>query len=666
MPVDHANDWVRTLNLDNLEPYERASAAWNDRHGLFTLTWTDPSVSGLQAFLPMVGARDDFLLNPLLRWRLIEDDKEIPLVFKIRVYRPERVTEKDEAGEFTLTAIAAWPVRNALAVEFQIENTSARARDIRIAFDYPGKNILPDWDWRGLYPRPPEGAHPWEWSHAPAHIVSIEGEPEGSWSTLITYFDHGEHIEWVRAHVAGLRAGDPVEIVCIADLSDRKLHLAAGETTKFTVTMGFGIYRWKARNAQAAAIRSLDAGWSPDDETERIRSLLKRAPALPPKYAGQPRCERMYAQALCSLNSIYARGDGGYIGEKHIPFPAKSFWTHAFFWDTAFTNIGACEFIPELCQESVEAFADNVTPRGSWPSTLCDGHRAGEGQAPVMAWSAWRTFEISGDKAWLERIYKPLVGIYRFWFRHHSSPRGLAMWYNGGQIADNDARFDPCFGGEERGNTNFTGLESPDINAFFVVELDRYARMADVLGKPDETVLWRRERDALAQKIVDLMYFPEHFMFFDVATGTRKIFSGCKGPNMFLPLWAEVPLPENEIRGVIEKHMLNPDEFYRPRPFPSLSFDDPKFDPLGYWRGRIWPHIGALMLEILWKYGYEKEAEQAADWFVELYARSPWLRENFAGAEIETRDGVPGQSWAAATVVRLLLQRYRTDQKNNA
>jgi glycogen debranching enzyme len=281
-----------------------------------------------------------------------------------------------------------------------------------------------------------------------------------------------------------------------------------------------------------------------------------------------------------------------------------------------------------------------------------------------MAWSAWRTYEISGDKAWLERIYTPLTWIYTFWFKYHASPRGLAMWYNGAQIADNDARFDPCFEGKERGNENFTGFESPDINAFFIVELDRYARMAEVLGKPDEAAVWRRDRDDLAKKIVDFMYFPEHTMFFDVAIGTRNIFSGCKGPNMFLPIWAGVPLPEKEIHRIIETHMLNPAEFFGPRPFPSLSYDDPKFDPLGYWRGRVWPHIGALMLEILWKFGYEKEAEQAASWYIDLYAKSPWLHECFAGSETETREvGVPGQSWAAATVVRLLLQRYRTDHE---
>jgi len=542
------------------------------------------------------------------------------------------VTELDDASDLRVTTTAAWPARNALAVTFSVENLSRGPRNITFSFDFPGKNVPPDWDWRERFPRPLEGDHPGTWSREPVHIVSIDGEPEGSWSTLITFFDHGEHIEWTRTHVAGLRSGDPVEIICLTDLSDRVLHLDAGEVEVFTIVMGFGIYRWKARNARAAGLQSLSKGWTPEVETNRILGLLHRAPSLPKKYGGQSRYERMYAQAICSLNSLYVQGDGGYIGEKHIPFPAKSFWTHAFFWDTAFTNIGACEFLPELCQESVEAFADNVTPRGSWPGTLCDRHRAGEGQAPVMAWSVWRIFEISGDKEWLERIYRPLTDIYYFWFKYHVSPRGLAMWYNGGQIADNDARFDPCFSGEERGNANFTGLESPDINAFFVVELDRFARIADVLAKPKEAELWRRKRDELAQKIVDLMYFPEQAMFFDVAIGTRKIFSGCKGPNMFLPLWAGVPLPEKEIHRVIETHMLNPDEFYGPHPFPSLSYDDPKFDSLGYWRGRVWPHIGTLMVEILWKYGYEKEAEQVADWYLDLYAKKPWFMECFAGS----------------------------------
>jgi len=152
----------------------------------------------------------------------------------------------------------------------------------------------------------------------------------------------------------------------------------------------------------------------------------------------------------------------------------------------------------------------------------------------------------------------------------------------------------------------------------------------------------------------------------DVAEGTREIFSGVKGPNMFFPLLLhDLPLPEDEVRRIIESHMLSPDEFFRPLPFPSLSYDDPKFDPKGYWRGRVWPHIGFIMLQILWKHGYRDQADQCAGWFLDLYNQTPWFHETYYAAPLEAEQpsrpthGVREYNWAQATVIRLLLRRYR-------
>jgi hypothetical protein len=53
----------------------------------------------------------------------------------------------------------------------------------------------------------------------------------------------------------------------------------------------------------------------------------------------------------------------------------------AFFWDTSFSCIGAREFDPMMCQQAIEWFVDNASPRGRLPGTLCDTHRADKGQA---------------------------------------------------------------------------------------------------------------------------------------------------------------------------------------------------------------------------------------------------------------------------------------------
>jgi putative isomerase len=371
----------------------------------------------------------------------------------------------------------------------------------------------------------------------------------------------------------------------------------------------------------------------------------------------------MYAHAILGLNSLFIQGEGGYCGERRLPWTTKDWLAIAFFWDTSFSCVGAREFDPAMCQEAIACFVDNASPRGGLPGTLCDTHRAGEGQAPIMSWAAWSIHQRGADRDWLAHVYPGLAGYCRFWFKYHSSPRGLAQFYNAGQIGDNDPRFDPVYN-RPQGNEPVSGLESPDLNAFFVVEMRCLANMADTLGLKDEAGQWRAAASQLAQRIVDTLYFPDEAMFFDVREGTHDKFSGVKNPNMVLPLWAGVPLPARDARRVVEEHMLNPDEFFRELPFPSVSYDHPQYDPQGYWRGRIWPHVVYWMIQTLWAAGYPAQAELTADRLLALLQRSPWFHENYASATGEGWNaaagiGFPDYNWSHATVIELLLERYK-------
>jgi len=127
---------------------------------------------------------------------------------------------------------------------------------------------------------------------------------------------------------------------------------------------------------------------------------------------------------------------------------------------------------------------------------------------------------------------------------------------------------------------------------------------------------------------------------------------------MFLPLWAGIPLPAGEVARVIESPMLNSDEFFRERPFPSVSYDDPQYDGGGYWRGRNW------MIQALWRHGYHAEAELTADRLLAMFLRTPWIHENYNSAtgegwDAEHRMGFPDYNWSCATVIELLLERYK-------
>jgi hypothetical protein len=648
-PVDHT--WADHVNLDDLVPYTVPTAAWSDRYSDIAITWERPDEPGIQRLQSVVGWAGTKITDNLLTWKLREAGETLPLKLTHRNYRPDKVIESDMAGDLEVTATSAFPAWDAIAVRFSIKNPAANDRDITLDFDYPGKGVAPDW--KGPFPA--------------GLIVSVENEPEGSWSTLYKHREHGRNVVWVRDYVAGMTQDTTLELSCIADLSSHKLHIAPKGEAHFTIVMAMGRNRGRAQTVYQEATQKLAKGWTPDDETARIRDLLRKAQPLAPKYRGNPKYERLYAHAITSMNSAFIRGEGGYTGTTRIPYTGKEGIGIAFFWDTSFTAVGAREFEPALGEESLENFVDNPSPRGALPGTLSDTHRAGEGQAPIMCWAAWHVYQSSHDKAWLARVYPGLVGDIDFWTKYHTSPRGLAEYFNAGQIGDNDARFDRVYNrstGDAHNNEPVSGFESPDLNAFLVMEMRSLAMMAKELGLSNDEAQWKERADKLAKLIVDACYFPDEAMFYDVVEGTHEKFSGVKNPNMFLPLWAGVPLPEGDVRRIIEQHMLNPNEFFRELPFPSLSYDNPKYDSAGYWRGRIWPHFVYWMAQTLWRAGYHKEAELTADRELVMMQKEPWLMENFNSdpkriGKIGEQDSQPEYIWTESAAIELLLERYK-------
>ena len=636
-----ADESTARVNLDNLAPFTNATVAWSDRHSNVALGWPRQDEPGLQCLISIVGWGGPQITERLLNWNLFEGGKSLALTIESRNFRPDKVIEIDAAKGLELTVIAAWPARNALALELTFANRTAEPRTLELNFDYPGKGQKPDW----------KGPCPVN------KFVSLENEPEGSWSTLYFHKEHGRNALWVRDFVAGMSDDTTLELVCLADLTPRQIRLNPNGKASLTIPVGLGRYRGPAREALEEAAAKIARGWTANEETERWLATLRKAPPLAARYRGQEKYERMYAHAMASLSSLCVQGEGGYTGTKSIPYTTKHGLAMPFFWDTSFSCVGLREFDPALAREAILCFTENAGPRGSLPGTICDSHRAGEGQAPIMSWAAWLVYERGRDKGWLRRVYPALAGNHRFWLKYHCTPRGLCQFFNAGQIGDDDARFDPIQG--DRANQALSGLlESPDVNAFLVMDARSLAKMADELGLAGEARSWREMADSLARRIIDMLYFPDEAMFYDVKTGTHEKLSGVKSPNMFLPLWAGVPMKKDQVKAIVERHMLNPKEFYRELPFPSLSYDNPKYDPEGYWRGRIWPHVAYWMIQTLWRQGYEKEAEESAARLMKMFEGSPWLHENYESAS-GGGIGQPDYNWGCATAIELLLERYK-------
>jgi len=86
---------------------------------------------------------------------------------------------------------------------------------------------------------------------------------------------------------------------------------------------------------------------------------------------------------------------------------------------------------------------------------------------------------------------------------------------------------------------------------------------------------------------------------------------------------------------------------------PSVSAQDPQFDPARYWRGPVWPMISWVIHLGLRRHGFAEEAEQLRSTQLDL-ARAGGFWEHY-NAKTGEGQGTEHLSWTAAIVLDLLL-----------
>ena len=386
----------------------------------------------------------------------------------------------------------------------------------------------------------------------------------------------------------------------------------------------------------------------------RWAKTFQTLPALPSRYA---RYQKLYRHAAMALVMDEYQGRGRWLSNRTATYVGRSVLPAMGFWDTCFTASGMREVDPKKAEDFIHVLIDHPLPTSLVPGIMSEEVRTGDGQAPILSWAVWRIFETTHDTEFLREVY-PLCAAYnRFWFetqdRNHN---GLPEWRNGGQIGDNSPRWDK--GGTTRTNRNMGEFESPDLAGFLLMDLHCLARMAGALNKAAEADSWEQKADGLGAKLVARMYSRSDSAFWDVDIKTGEPWTRVVTPNMFIPLWAGVPLEHADVDAIVHSHMLNPREMYGLVPFPSVAYNDRTYDPLAYWRGIMWPHFVYWIVESLQKQGYTDAAERLCDRLLEILSGSEYLHECY-----ETKSGgpagIPEYNWTAAATMELLLERWK-------
>jgi hypothetical protein len=322
-----------------------------------------------------------------------------------------------------------------------------------------------------------------------------------------------------------------------------------------------------------------------------------------------------------------------------------------FDWDTFFAatmasigdkDLAYANALETLREETQQGFVPNYARAGNWKST-------DRSEPPVGAITVLGLYNKFHDRWFIEDAFAPLLSWNRWWNEHRqmqgfivlgSDPQNepanpddgsRGTWqgavYESG--LDNSPMYDGTFY-----NPQTHLLEYADVGmmSLYIADCDALAELAEALGRSSETKELRDRAERYRTKLAT--QWDEKtgiFLNKDLHTGD---FNRRLSPTNFYPLLAKAATPK-QAKTMIEKHLLNRDEFWGQWIVPSTERDDPAFKDQNYWRGRIWGPMNYLIYLGLLNYDdaavHKEFAQKSYDLFAKEWRENGHVHENYNG-----------------------------------
>lgn len=187
------------------------------------------------------------------------------------------------------------------------------------------------------------------------------------------------------------------------------------------------------------------------------------------------------------------------------------------------------------------------------------------------------------------------------------------------------------------------------FNSVLVQANHDLARIARELGA--DATPFEAWAEHTAAGIEHVLWSEEDGMYLDVDARTGEPIRVRAGAGL-APLYAGVPdtARARRLADTLEAFARRLDD--GGTVVPSLSHDDPRFDPARYWRGPVWPVLHWILAAGLRRYGFDGEADRLRSTLIAL-ARHAGFREHY---DPTTGRGGGGEefAWTAALVLDLL------------
>jgi putative isomerase len=339
-------------------------------------------------------------------------------------------------------------------------------------------------------------------------------------------------------------------------------------------------------------------------------------------------------RVISPVSRVWSVGWGGYV---------------LFDWDTFFAatmagigdrDLAYANTMEILREETQQGFVPNYARAGEWKSF-------DRSEPPVGAITVLGLYKQYHDRWFLADTFEPLLRWNRWWAAQRDV-QGYLAW--GSDASTEPQNLDDDSRGTRAGAILESGLDNSPmydtstydpqthvlqfadvgLMSLYIADCDALAEIADAIGKPDEAKELR-ERGARYRAKLATLWDDKTGIFLNKDLHTGQ-FNQRLSPTNFYPMLAHAATPE-QAHTMIEKHLLNPDEFWGQWIMPAIARDDPAFHDQNYWRGRIWGPMNYLVYLGLEKYDdadtRREFAQKSYDLFLKEWTENGHVHENY-------------------------------------
>lgn len=226
---------------------------------------------------------------------------------------------------------------------------------------------------------------------------------------------------------------------------------------------------------------------------------------------------------------------------------------------------------------------------------------------PLYSWVEWENYMINGDAGRLKQVFPYLKKHYTWIQKNRRLPSGLYWTTNLASGMDNSPRTYPD--GDDSGVSY--GYSWVDLTAQQALNAMYLARIAKVAGLDADAAAFQKDYDELNRLVNEKFWDKRLDMYFDL--NARGMLTRVKTVASFWPMLANIA-PADRTKLLVERHLMNKKEFWRPHPFPTASRDNILYDRGGgYWKGSVWAPTEYMIIRGLLNYGYDDFAAEAVE-----------------------------------------------------